>query len=602
MKLLKKEVFDINKVTVVGSPSITSDGVASGFQNNTSYLRTPIKTTDLLNKSWKIKTCFKPLESAVNSITLWKLSNPNSAYGPDGWSSVTYNPNNKNIIFWYKTGDDLESSEQLYKAIYIGANLSENLSITYEFNINSGEYIFKVYKENGTLLKQVQYSATTTNKQLYYINKESDFIITIGTAYSGTNSVEGSIDLTQFSITVDGQEIYNCLKHTYLMERRKPLVWDKEQFEVVGNPVISDSGVASGFSASNYVTKENVIISNNNWEFILRFTTNDASKNQGILSFSSGYTVGAIINPDGNSFYVSLGQGSSFNIGEFGFAVSKNKTYTIKIGYDGQKYFISELVNNEFVLRASKVSTLLIPTNLGTLRLGLHRGGGSFLNGSIDLKQFKIYTDNNLVFDGGAETYVYDPSKFTVVGSPTITEGGVVSEFNSENYIHTKLIGNLSSGYFKIILSNLVLKTTVASIPIFQIRGQELFTVKNSINIAENYNSYKVFVYDGSSTLLQDLKTDNVSTNLTPKEIIFEAQGETAKLTVNYDSGNPLVINNIDMSGFNYSALQTAYCSLGKTNWVHSEYIEKLNLTDFSVETNNKEVFTGAKEEYYMFK
>ena len=111
-----------------------------------------------------------------------------------------------------------------------------------------------------------------------------------------------------------------------------------------------------------------------------------------------------------------------------------------------------------------------------------------------------------------------------------------------------------------------------------------------------------MFVYDGSSTLLQDLKTDNVSTNLTPKEIIFEAQGETAKLTVNYDSGNPLVINNIDMSGFNYSALQTAYCSLGKTNWVHSEYIEKLNLTDFSVETNNKEVFTGAKEEYYMFK
>ena len=40
MKAVKKDVFDINKVTVVGSPTITNDGVASGFSSG-NYIYTP---------------------------------------------------------------------------------------------------------------------------------------------------------------------------------------------------------------------------------------------------------------------------------------------------------------------------------------------------------------------------------------------------------------------------------------------------------------------------------------------------------------------------------------------------------------------------------
>ena len=48
----EKRVFDINKVTVVGSPTITSDGVASGF-SDVNYIQIPMPNLAQYN-TWEI--------------------------------------------------------------------------------------------------------------------------------------------------------------------------------------------------------------------------------------------------------------------------------------------------------------------------------------------------------------------------------------------------------------------------------------------------------------------------------------------------------------------------------------------------------------------
>ena len=50
----RHSTFDKSKFTVVGSPTITDDGIASGFSSHGEMIKI-IKASELLNKSWTIK-------------------------------------------------------------------------------------------------------------------------------------------------------------------------------------------------------------------------------------------------------------------------------------------------------------------------------------------------------------------------------------------------------------------------------------------------------------------------------------------------------------------------------------------------------------------
>ena len=202
---------------VVGSPTITDDGIASGFQNNTNYIRTPIRASDLLNKSWKITACFKPSNS---TICLWKLSNESSAIGAEAFGSCVFNSNNNNLIFWYKTGDTDESSSQLYKQINLSNYLDKYVFVEYSFDYSSGVYTFKAWLADGTVIGNATYNAETSNKQLYLINTQSTYIITIGTIKNTVSLISGSIDLNAFLVYINGDLAYQpCLKIPYTLSK-----------------------------------------------------------------------------------------------------------------------------------------------------------------------------------------------------------------------------------------------------------------------------------------------------------------------------------------------------------------------------------------------
>lgn len=191
-------IFDIGKFTVVGSPTITDDGIASGFGAakylNTGYILNP-------EGDWSVRIKFRTGESMVNQHIIAAFPNQYSGLviqlrrfsatetviratignGSDGYIWQT----NSNNIF-DKTNTDFDV----------------------EVNYISGVYSFII---NGVTVNTL----TSSDK----IVSTGEMII--GKSPQWNEPFLGSVDLKQFSITVDGEKVFSGL-----MESTKP-IYDK---------------------------------------------------------------------------------------------------------------------------------------------------------------------------------------------------------------------------------------------------------------------------------------------------------------------------------------------------------------------------------------
>lgn len=207
----RKEGFDLSKFTVVGSPTITSDGVMSVIDNS-NYVKT-IPVSELKGKSWTIRTKW------INQgITTPNNSNTFFTFGSwVAWGSIFYAYNTRILRFYIKTGTREEpSTEALGKSItlpydpsYIYASLS--------FDIDTGVYTCKADYGEGEVLVGT-YTATTTNKELYLINIATTQIISIGSGSDNTYN-KNATSLPDFSITGGGKEVFTGAKVNYYAMR-----------------------------------------------------------------------------------------------------------------------------------------------------------------------------------------------------------------------------------------------------------------------------------------------------------------------------------------------------------------------------------------------
>ena len=252
MKLLKKEVFDINKVTVVGSPTITSDGVASGFDGanaNNIQIPTAIISQIATANTWKVEVGGTIQESG--SIYSNVRSDNNQRY-----DLIQLNRYDYGFIFVCCLDEN-------------GATVSKNIPITF-----SNEYNNKVYKATleftGTkYIATVQFgdgevltNSLDSTYKIKFFNYGDKFEL-------GYKCINGSIDLSSFKIYVDGQEIYNTLKPSYLMEKRKE-GFDLSKFTVVGSPTITDDGVINEITSSNYLIADSFAFGGTSWSIKAR--------------------------------------------------------------------------------------------------------------------------------------------------------------------------------------------------------------------------------------------------------------------------------------------------------------------------------------------
>lgn len=183
-------IFDIGKFTVVGSPTITDDGVASGFSNS-NRIRIPFPSsvtnfTAELNFKFNDTSITSYSDYCIHATTSPFMIYINASNGKYGNINAVFT--NSDISTQYNFGDISGSSHFLTERVYFEYRLLNNiLSCRARFG-ETGDWI----------------NFPTT----YTI---TDAISTKAYSLLASRSSAFNCDLKHFSITVDGEEVFNGL-------------------------------------------------------------------------------------------------------------------------------------------------------------------------------------------------------------------------------------------------------------------------------------------------------------------------------------------------------------------------------------------------------
>ncbi len=196
--------FDRSKFEVVGSPTISDNGILSNCSNGNA-INANISLSDLKGKSWKVKGSSI---LGTTTQTLVKLSSVGNSYYFN-FGSILFSPTSNRISFNLKTGDISDNSTEGAKIYKDGFNSGDKVYYTISFDIETGTYYLYVDKVDGSILAGT-WVATSTNKELYYINTHPEFKISYGAGSDSVNYLTtGSIDLKSIAIWADNVPVFN---------------------------------------------------------------------------------------------------------------------------------------------------------------------------------------------------------------------------------------------------------------------------------------------------------------------------------------------------------------------------------------------------------
>ena len=207
--------------------------------------------------------------------------------------------------------------------------------------------------------------------------------------------------------------------------------FDLSKFTVVGSPLISEDGIANGFSASDYITLPISLSEANSWQIIL--------KNNSL--YSNGYLLGGnILNTIAyikGAFYISS-NGTSWDVASnVGTVTDIPANSLIQLEFTGSKYISKYSTDNglNWNITGELNSNVKITDKLDTLYVGVIVEG-EHANCSIDLKSFSITVDGKEVFSGNPTALdTIKANNYTVTGSPTITDDGMFKANVAGDYI-----------------------------------------------------------------------------------------------------------------------------------------------------------------------
>lgn len=342
--------------------------------------------------------------------------------------------------------------------------------------------------------------------------------------------------------------------------------FDINKFTKVGSPIISNDGVMSNISASNYVKIDTSNITySKSLEIIfpIRRTSLDsaqwfASSGTNVAS-SGGIWLGFSI---GNKirFFASSGNGT-YDIASEPISTETlvfATKYYIKLQWTGTQYIISYSRDKITWTTAITVdSSTIAPLNNADLFLG-YGSGAAFFQGDYFLNEVLIKADDKPVFSGNETGIdVVKPVNYTTVGSPTITDDGIAT-FAANKYITLPEI-DVTGKTFEIDFGKITPNNVTTTQNIISGVNSNLLTIgvagsnsrifatstnwSNAINtdpLTANNTYYLKAGYDGTNAYLS-LSTDGINYTKTTVELTTQFTTLSLKIGTLYNGTAPIL-------------------------------------------------------------
>lgn len=363
--------FDLSKFTKVGSPIITNDGIINNLIYNTNYIKTQYTVPASTANSWAVKINRFKVNSLASGQRLFSFNSNNT------FLSIETDGKLKIFVSSSTTGDIANNQ-------YANYTVSLNEVIDVELRFTGTAYEVWV---NGVKT----YSINSTTK----ISVDQVFVV-----YSGGTGYApciGEHDLKQFSITVDGIPVFSGNKTG--IDTIKPV-----DYTTVGTPTISADGIASGFSADDYLTTSILSTLSTTQTFKILSKIRFTSSPNGTL-FGLENKLRIIYNSTSQRIelrYVTantIWANSLLYISNSTLPIQVNKDYYIGVEYDGININLiySTDLGKTWNVASSRAEASGI-SGISTLGIGRNYNETGYLYGNLDLNAFKIYVDGDLVY------------------------------------------------------------------------------------------------------------------------------------------------------------------------------------------------------------
>lgn len=373
--------FDLSKFKVVGSPTISADGIVSGF-SDTNYLSINLTLT---NKN-KIFSQQQVIYKQINEIPqiIWSYYSTRLELTANSisfkWNNITILTTN--LITTLKDDDIID----------IRLLLNDNNKNTLIIDING---VNEINITNNTVLSDLSIP-----------------FILVGKYQQDDNYYwQGAINLKYFQIIKDGEIVVDGRK-TAVDTIKAP------NYTVVGSLTISEDGIASGFSGGAYIIPSLMPFSSNNWGFEATFipqhnTVDD--KYQCIFSINSNFTVQT--NRYGTKISITLTdpdtQQQLFKITEIG-NLNTNLINKLKVIYANQTFYSH--INGELVYSTTvDLDNFKFSNNNQFIGYTPAPSFNRFY-GSIDLNSVKFYSNGSLVY----QPCLYIPYTKSITGAKIV--------------------------------------------------------------------------------------------------------------------------------------------------------------------------------------
>ena len=383
--------FDVSKFTVVGSPIITDDGIASVTADGNMTQRVSIPFNfDLTVKKWSIISNFTTDSTVGAGYTIgsWRTNDSINCYHVGSY------------VFSFSIYVNIDGTRtQVVSGNTPLPNLVQFRTNTKYVQIvsrNNDTYTYTIYNaenpsETGTITITSEYDLYTASVLCVYSNASSS-------SFKSCNLKEVKVTVNDIPAFSGNKTGIDTIKST--------------DYTVVGTPTISADGIASNFSKTNHpVINLPSIDTSKQFSIELSFMCTDLT---GIQQFvgSNSYT-------DYNNFNISIDASHRFQLyassngttwdihtGAIqGYTIVANKWYDVKYEHTADSeykfsYKFSEDENWNELWSITSSLEQYINTSETAVGVNLYNSStiGLPLNGYIDLNTIKIYNDSKLIY------------------------------------------------------------------------------------------------------------------------------------------------------------------------------------------------------------